>query len=49
MAAGKSSAVLGNANDESLRQRKPALDEGAGAYVTEHGREMDKKLEQHQS
>ena len=48
MAAGKSSAVHGNADDESIRQRKP-LNEPAGAYVTEHGREMDKKLEQHQS
>ncbi|KAJ2934800.1 hypothetical protein H1R20_g2263, partial [Candolleomyces eurysporus] len=47
MAAGKSSA-LGNANDESLRQRKP-LNEPAGSYVTEHGREMDKKLEQHET
>lgn len=47
MAAGQSSAVHGNANDEHLRQRKP-LNEPAGSYVTEHGREMDKKLEQHE-
>jgi len=49
MAAGKTSAVRNGDADASLRQRKSIVSDADTLYITEHGREKDAQLEQHQA
>jgi hypothetical protein len=40
--------AVGKPDDSGLRQRNVGVPAVPEAYITEHGREQDKKLEEHQ-